>query len=203
MPHYILVEGKDDKILFDHLLKGRHSVELLHCEGQTKLPLQLEVIKNQIQGQTGRSSIMIVFDAEGNMAKTLSFVQQSLAGNGFDAPTTQDSWTTGVSPVLIHLIPGAGSPGCLEDLFLTSIEPERTQEFGCLKQLRTCWPDTPINDAKWSKLFASVLLRTTPGTDDRGVGNALTGDRFRHLLTQEPFVQLARVLALIPPPPNA
>ena len=201
MPHYVLIEGKDEETLFRHLLIGRADTKLVCCAGQGNLGFQLEAIKNI--RESDRPSLKILFDAESDQAASFQTVTDAMSEYGFDAPTEQDSWSTGITPVLIHLIPGAGSPGCLEDLFLSSIQAERTQEFACLNQLRTCWPDTPINNAKWSKLFASVLLRTTPNNDDRGVGNALTGDKFRHLLTQEPFVQLSRILALLPPPANA
>ena len=201
MPHYVLIEGKDEETLFRHPLIGRADTKLVCCAGQGNLGFQLEAIKNI--RESDRPSLKILFDAESDQVASFKTVTDAMSEYGFDAPTEQDSWSTGITPVLIHLIPGAGSPGCLEDLFLSSIQAERTQEFACLNQLRTCWPDTPINNAKWSKLFASVLLRTTPNNDDRGVGNALTGDKFRHLLTQEPFVQLSRILAFLPPPANA
>ena len=201
MPHYLLVEGKDDKKLFEHLLIGRTEVALVCCEGQGNLGLKLKTIKRI--SDPDRPSLKIIFDAEADQAATFKTLTDSLSEVGFDAPAKQDTWSAGVTPVLIHLIPGTGSAGCLEDLFLSSIKAERAQEYNCLNQLRTCWPRTPINEATWSKLFASVLLRTTPDNDDRGVGNALTGEKFRHLLAQKPFVDLSRILALLPPPANA
>lgn len=201
MPHYLLVEGKDDKKLFEHLLIGQPDSKVVNCEGQGNLSSQLKVIK--AISDPDRRSLKIIFDAESDHAVTFKTVTDSLLEIGFDAPAQQDTWSTGITPALIHLIPGAGSSGCLEDSFLSSIQAERTQEFSCLNQSRTCWPDTPINNAKWSKIFASVLLRTTPDNDDRGVGNALTGEKFRHLLAQKPFVDLSRILALLPPPANA
>jgi hypothetical protein len=199
--HQLIVEGQDEDLLFTYLLRETPNVEIHSLNGRDNLAHKLRQVAKRNPEEL--ASVIVVLDAEDSTAQSFRSVSDALSRSGFARPSAPDRWAGTQPPVLVSLLPANSESGCLEDLFLQAWAATAEAEMQCLRRLRECWVPTNITEAKWSKIFANVILRAKDGNDDFGVGRALKNDHFNDLFSREPMTQLTALVERIVRGPDA
>ena len=203
--HLLLVEGKDEKEMFQYLLAATGMsglVEATNCGGLRKFPLGLTRAMKQ-PGFRSIRTITIVRDAEDAAKSAFESVQGTLRDAELPVPDLPNQWSASAPHVQICIIPENRPQGSIKDLFLEAHRSHQEPLHACLDALRNCWAPNQLNPARWAKIYTAIILRAIPGEYASELGHAIQKAEFKDLLNFEPLLQLTRVLHRIQAQSNA
>ena len=212
----LVVEGTHEKAFFAALLKseGMRWVQVLPIGGKTLLKPSLPVLLGddgfvELASSGAPISLGIVRDADDDPGAAFQSVCGALEAAGMPVPpeprqpaggtiTLPDGETQGALRVVVFIVPGAASPGAIEDLCVASVSDK--PEFVCVERLRACLEEKDIlraTSATLGKAMAHAYLATQEDPD-KHMGNAAQAGywnlaspvfhdlkQFLHLLAQD------------------
>jgi len=161
----IVVEGREDKLFFDALIKhlSFDNIQVLPISGKTELRRYLRTII-QTPGFDEVKSLGIARDANSDPKATLQSIRDSLKSVRLPVPEKPLAPSGSQPKVTILILPHEDTPGMLEDLCLQAVMQDPAmvcvdQYFQCLKQKGLTLP------SKMSKAKVQVFLgsRAEPG----------------------------------------
>ena len=205
MDHLLLVEGKDEKVLFDHLLSSHQMqglVTVIACGGSRKFDEGLLAIKRQRSFRFTRT-ITAVRDADDSSAAAFDSVRNVFQAAQLPVPDSTNHWSAAAPYVQICIVPEHSPQGCIENLFIEAHRSNEEPIHRCLEALRQCWAPNQLNPARWAKIYTAIILRTIPGDFAPDLGLGIQKAEFNDLCNQEPLLQLTRILDRIEEKSNA
>lgn len=118
----ILVEGKDEEIVFKNLIKEEFNnylknIQILNYTGKNNFKKTFPVLKN-ISGFEKIETIMIFRDADDSFGDAFLSIKDVIIRNGFSPPERHGSYGKGIIKIGIFILPNLNQNGMLEDLFL-------------------------------------------------------------------------------------
>jgi len=166
-PNVLVVEGDEDKVFFEALIKHLklQNIQIMPIGGKEKLRQNLKALTLSPRFSEV-ISLGVVRDANANPSAAFQSVCDALRTVGLSVPK-QTLVPVGHSPrVAIMILPGADTPGTLEDLCLRAIEQNPAmlcveQYFQCLQQQGLPLP------RQMSKAKVHVFLASNPDPDKR------------------------------------
>ncbi len=194
-PCLLLVEGKDDKAVFDEILKrsGVADIHVVSVGGQDSFEPALELIRNSEELPSVRL-IGIVCDSEDDAAKTLERINNALASTNFPTVTGRGVPGLGSShSVVVYLLPTDRDSGCLESVFIRAVEEIdslncHTLPVACLKAGYR--RSLEFTEARWDKIQAAVLLSAIGPKYYTSLAFALQSSDFEKYLLSDPMQSL-------------
>lgn len=159
-PNVLLVEGDEDKVFFEALIKHLHlqDIQILPIGGKEKLRRNLRALV-KTPGFTKVTTLGVVRDADTDPNAAFQSVRDTLQAVNLPAPERPLA-PVGHSPrVAVMILPGESAPGMLEDLCLEAVVQDPAmlcveQFFECLQQEKLSLPDN-MSKAKVQVLLAS------------------------------------------------
>lgn len=173
----LLVEGEDEVSVFKLILEGLNidDIQIIGCGGNVQLKTKFPALIKS-SGFADVISYAIIQDADSNSKSVLESVQSLLKKFDQPVPTTAEQFVTkhGMR-VGIYILPGAGSAGMLEDLYLKTLEGTAILECvdKCVEDmLKKCPPTTEkstfgVPEARKAKVRALGTLMATSGPHNR------------------------------------
>jgi len=163
----LLVEGKDDLLFFDALIKQQNlqNIQIISYEGKPNLRRFLKsVLVKSPEFHNRVNSLGIVRDADTNASSTFQSICDALQSAGLSVPHRVLEPTGRHPQITIMIIPHGSTHGMLEDLCLDAVKADPAtncmeQYFQCLQQLPSSIPNN-ISKAKVQVFLAS---RHEPG----------------------------------------
>jgi hypothetical protein len=161
-PHLILVEGKNDREVFHHLLTHhgiyKGVIECKACEGETRLLQEFAV-----RLKTGDlEPLGVVIDADDNLGARWDSLKYTLSQAGYTS-IPQEPLADGTilqqedNPVIgIWIMPDNKLPGMLED-FVSFLVPQGDPLW---EQAKDCLNEIPEPQRKFKKHFAKAHIHT-------------------------------------------
>lgn len=142
------VEGKDDKLFIESLLKylGITDVQIIQFEGKSNFKSQILALRNT-PGFAAIEICAFIRDADENPPNSAFIsVSGSLTNAGIVPPVMDQTFTESNPKVGIYIFPGNGNSGMIEDLCLESIRDENN--FACVEKYFECINTIPNKAAK-------------------------------------------------------
>jgi hypothetical protein len=162
-PYLLLVEGKDEVLFFDALLRhmGVNEVQILHSGGKRNLPRRFPAIALQLDHVRAYA---VVQDADASAENTFRSIRGILTNHGEPCPKMSGRYAQRPGlhrRVGVYVLPGAGRSGMLEDLCLLTVSghpamPCVSDFMGCLRRVlakgctkitrslgKACYPNNP------------------------------------------------------------
>lgn len=190
----LVVEGNDDKRLFDALL--RHidvsGIQVVDAGGKDNIRQTLKVIK-QSRGFSKVTSIGVVRDADANAGSALQSVQDALRDANLPSPDKPLSLAGDDIRVAVLIAPHFKSSGTIEDVCLESVAGDAA--MGCVQDYFSCLNDNGVEQpGNMPKAEAQAFLasRERPGLRLGEAASAGYWD-FEHTAF-EPFKRLLGML---------
>lgn len=162
-PHLLFVEGKDEKLFFNALLKSMNSETDSLCQileaGKAGLRKELAAVVTDHRWEIVRS-IGVVRDADDDSDGAFRSVLDALAKNQLGAPRTHGEFASGQPRVGVFIMPDGVSKGALESLCLGSVDPD---VGSCVDEYLEClaaradW-GRDANTAQRAKAFVHAFL---------------------------------------------
>lgn len=173
----LIVEGKDEESVFGQLLVelGITDVQIIECGGNIQFKTNFPALTKS-PGFADVSSYAIVQDGDANPRGALDRVQGVLKKCEQPVPASAETFVDkhGVR-VGIYILPGAGVPGMLEDLYLATLQG--TPVLGCVdrcveEMLVACPPTNEkgafgVPEIRMAKVRALGTLMATSGPHNR------------------------------------
>lgn len=173
----LLVEGNDEVRVFTFLLNAIEifDIQIIDCGGNVQLKTKFPALIKSA-GFSDVTSYAVIQDADSNAPGVFESVQSLLRKYQQPVPTAAETFIEkdGLR-VGIFVLPGAGLPGMLEDLYLRTLEGASVLECvdACVGELSTMCPPTaekgafgvPIN--RLAKVRALGTLMATSGPHNR------------------------------------
>lgn len=121
-PHVLVVEGKDEELFFEALIRYMRlqHVQVLSIGGKTNLRANLKALALS-PGFANVVSLGIIRDADQDPLGALQSVQDALRAASLPAPVGVLSPAGDKPKVMIMIMPAENTPGALEDLCLQSV----------------------------------------------------------------------------------
>ena len=192
----LVVEGNDDKRLFNALL--RHidvsGIQVVDAGGKDNIRQTLKVI-TQSTGFSAVSSIGVVRDADVNADSALQSVRDALRDANLPSPDAPLSLVEDGIKVVVLIAPYDKSSGTIEDVCLESVAGDAA--MGCVQDYLNCIKDSVAeaerpNNLRKAKLQAFLASRKRPGKRLSEAAEAGYWD-FEHTAF-DPFKQLLGML---------
>lgn len=192
----LVVEGNDDKRLFNALLRhiGVSGIQVVDAGGKDNIRQTLQVIRHSTDFSKV-SSIGVVRDADANAGSALQSVQDALKAAGLPSPDAPLSSVEDGIKVVVLIVPYDKSSGAIEDVCLESVAGDAA--MGCVRDYLNCIKDSvaeaeqPNNLAK-AEAQAFLASRERPGLRLGEAASAGYWD-FEHTAF-EPFKRLLGML---------
>jgi hypothetical protein len=172
-PRILVVEGIDDKLLFESLLTDmdRHDIQVLPIGGKTQLSGNLRALVINEAFMTSVNTLVVARDADSDADCAFRSVCGCLANAGLTVPTKPMTLTGSRVRTGILIIPPDANRGKLEDVCLESVRDDVTTAcvnafFDCLGQLQSY---TMPRDISKAKVHAFLSSRPEP---DKRLGEA-------------------------------
>lgn len=171
-PKLLLVEGKDEKNLFEELIKDvnlQESYEVHNYRGEDKLRAVLPTLANT-EGFDDLEALIITQDADDRPADTFSSVQQAIEDvDVTDLPIPNDPFEIepGKPSVCVFIFPDGEREGCLETLCIESVQSEQHDVFDCVEEYLSCIRDTPKgqpNSIEKARAHAYIASTESPNS---------------------------------------
>ena len=161
----LVVEGNDDKRLFNALLRhiGVSGIQVLNAGGKDNIRQTLKVI-TQSSGFSAVSSIGVVRDADVNAGSALQSVQDALRDANLPAPDKPLSLAGDDIRVAVLIAPHFKSSGTIEDVCLESVAGDAA--MGCVQDYLNCIKDNAVeqpNSRAKAEAQAFLASRERPG----------------------------------------
>ena len=138
----ILVEGKTDFHFFEGLLshiQKKDHVQVIEYQGKSNLPVFFSLLLKRGQGEevVSLKSVLVTKDANNSFENTFKTLQNLLKKNGFNAPCEAGHYVKNQLSIKgsFFLMHGENRTGCLEDLYLQSLEKPL---MGCISEYFRC-----------------------------------------------------------------
>lgn len=162
----LLVEGGDDKRLFDALIKhlSLPPVQIISYEGKNKFKNKIGVIATKTPGFQNISCIGIARDADDNPQGAFQSIIDALKSYGLDAPKNPLEITAGKPKIAVMIIPGIGRTGELEDVCLESLNNDPA--ITCVNQYFECLHNKNIDISRRiakAKIYVFLASKPEPG----------------------------------------
>lgn len=190
----LVVEGNDDKRLFNALLRhiGVSEIQVVDAGGKDNIRQTLKVIK-QSRGFSKVTSIGVVRDADANAGSALQSVQDALRDASLPSPDAPLSLAGTDRRVAVLIAPHGEPSGTIEDVCLESVAGDAA--MGCVQGYFSCLNDNAVEQPNnLSKAKAQVFLASREHTGLR-LGEAAEAGYwdFDHIAF-EPFKRLLGML---------
>ena len=177
LSHLLLVEGIEDAIFFEALLKQMSliDVEIWPIGSGRDFKKRLGLLR-KLSGFEKVKSIGVVRDADKDPAAAFDSVSQALRENGLSSPVSYGCKSTGAPITCVMILPdGINSQGMLESLCLKAIKddpvmPCMDKYFQCLNELGIKPRDV---DKDKAKVYAYLASKERP--DKRLGESAMAG----------------------------
>lgn len=166
-PKLLLVEGKDDKLFFESLIRFLRipSIQVHSVDGIGNLRPKLRAIINQAGFQTLVTSVGIVRDADKSSVSAFQSVCDAVRSVGLAAPLRMLEKAGTKPSVIIMISPHDKKRGMLEDICLNSIDRDSVR---CIEEYITCMKTngrySSKNTAK-SKVHSYLSVQKDPSAD--------------------------------------
>jgi len=164
-PKLLLVEGKDEKLFFEGLLKYADlpGVQVEDFAGKEKIRSYLKALV-LTPGFARVSSLGMVRDANGDAGRAFQSVCDALEAADLPAPERPLLQVNGHPNVAVMILPGGCSPGVLEDLCLRAVASDPAMQ--CIEQYLRCLREqdlTPSRNPAKARVQAFLASRERPG----------------------------------------
>ena len=140
-PKLLVVEGADDKRLFNALLRhiGVSGIQVFKAGGKDNIRQTLRVI-TQSPGFSAVSSIGVVRDADANAGSALQSVRDALRAANLPSPDAPLSLAGDDLRVAVLIAPHGEPSGAIEDVCLESVAGDAA--MGCVRDYLNCIKDS-------------------------------------------------------------
>ena len=170
-PYLLIVEGKDEELFFEALMKnlGLTDIQILPIGGKTKLRENLRHLVNKVPDFDMVTSLGIVRDADDDPKAAFQSVSDALKEVKLPTPSNPLIPSTGPNPrnpkyhikVNVFIMPDGNSFGDLEELCLRAVKTDPAMEcvdeyFDCLKHKALALPKQ-MSKAKVHVFLASRI----------------------------------------------
>ena len=187
----LVVEGKDEKHLFDALLRheGVQNAQVVPIGGKKQLPANLRALRATPHFRSVRS-LGVIRDADADPDGAFRSVCGALQRAGLPVPSGPAEPVAGPPRVGVFIVPSGSQLGALEDLCLAAVADDRAypcveKYFECLGQASVEWP------REQSRARMQVFLASRQKVDKR-LGEAAQAGYIP--LTSPVFDELKRFL---------
>ena len=139
-PIQLIVEGKDERLFFDRLIKDLRlpKIQILPIGGKTKLKRNLKALVKS-PGFDNVTSLAIVRDANSNHNSAFQSVCNALSAVNLPSPESPLMSVGDRPQITVMIMPGDNSPGMLEDLCLKALaETPEDPALMCIRQYFDC-----------------------------------------------------------------
>ncbi len=198
-PNLILVEGKDDKFVFEHLLKDLQitNAQVHSVESKSQFERFL-IAERKSEGFEIFRTISVIADADDSRETSLTELRGALRAVGLPVPTVAGEFTPGPPSILVECIPVGRDSGALEDVILEAIE-SRAGTMPCWGDLRQCLEGklpqaAGFNEARWNKIRLQLVLNCSLRGYKTGLLFALQSREYAGLLDSGAFDPLRETL---------
>ncbi len=193
-PKLLVVEGADDKRLFNALLRhiGVSGIQVFKAGGKDNIRQTLRVI-TQSPGFSAVSSIGVVRDADANAGSALQSVRDALRAANLPSPDAPLSSVEDGIKVVVLIAPYDKSSGTIEDVCLESVAGDAA--MGCVQDYLNCIKNSVVeqpNNLSKAEAQAFLASRERPGLRLGEAASAGYWD-FEHTAF-EPFKRLLGML---------
>ena len=158
----LLVEGKDEVILFSELLVNQNlnsSVQVIEIKGKDQFGGRLRALR-AFSGFDQVISIGVVRDADSNPTSAFQSVCSGLRNAKLPVPTTPMQSIAGPPQVTVMIVPNADTQGMIENVCLNSVSDDPAmacveQYFHCLEAQLRALAENDIPKARVRAFLAS------------------------------------------------
>jgi hypothetical protein len=166
----LIVEGKDEELFFDALLKHLNisNIQILSIGGKTKFRKNLGALLNRREEFAKVKRLWITRDADDDFNSAFQSICDALKALELPVPKKPKIPTSSCPEISIFIFPDNQSPGMLEDLCLKVLQ-DNTQDtpiIKCLEDYFCCLarrsPEFPNNLSK-AKIQAFLAAKKEPG----------------------------------------
>ncbi len=168
-PHILLVEGKDDGLLVESIVRKMKSdgqlsedvdIQVHCCWGRTNFGEQLRAIRSIAKFPETVVAVGAMRDADESEDSAFESIREAFRRNGMGPPTRIGAFTEGEAiRVGALILPGRQSSGALEDLCIRAL-PRKTKP--CIDEFLACMGIDEANRSK-AHLFAYLACCSRPG----------------------------------------
>jgi hypothetical protein len=158
----LVVEGKDDQLFFESLLKdiNKTDIQVLPYGGKTKLRSYLTALSINEAFITKVNTLVVIRDADSNATSTFQSACSALTNAGLNVPAAPLTLTNSPVKTGIIILPPNDNQGKLEDICLKSVRDDKATTcvdgyFNCLQELTSFTMPKDISKAKVHAFLAS------------------------------------------------
>lgn len=175
-PHILLVEGINDAIVFDELLRALQldSVQIIDSAGKDNFSNALsQIAKNTNDFRLQKvKSIGVIGDADADARIARRDICQALYSVGLSRDAEELEVVPGKPEARILILPGNDDPGALETVCLESVQDD--PHMRCVEEFSVCveskWGTSPVS--KFDKMKAHAFLATRYDNPELRLGEA-------------------------------
>lgn len=160
----LIVEGKDEISVFGFLLDsiGISDIQVIDCGGNVQLKNRFPALIKST-GFSDVTSYAIIQDADSNAPGVFESVQSILRKHQQPVPTSVETFVDkdGLR-VGVFVLPGAGLPGMLEDLYLSTLEGTAVLQCvdSCIEEMIQVCPPTSEKSVYGLPIQRQAKVRT-------------------------------------------